>query len=1658
MGRLARSLFAILALVFLCLENRGFAAPAPISGFANSPSLYASQAGPKQWMPLTAYYTGQGKLSYRWYRDGRLLKGFKGKELRVGTTSLAQEGVYTVDITDSADGVTVRKAFFVKLAAPKGYLIGLGDNSHGQADIPASLLPPMVIHAFAAGGAHSLAVSDGRIHAWGDDSSGQSTVPSLGNKRGYTVAAGAKHSLALLEDGTVRAWGDNSAGQCDVPASLGVVRAIAAGGGHSLAIRLDDTVVGWGENSSGQLTVPEFSSVPVAIAAGHDHSLALLANGEVVAWGANDYGQSEVPPKLKNIVSIGAAGDASFAITRAGRVHVWGDTLFKQSPAPAKLKPVASAAGGWDFIAARLGTGRLSFWGDGAESLVAQSNGLARIYALAAGGGHVLALRNGTTDAKPRITAPPASVSSTTWDSPVELSVTAKGPMLAYQWYRAGQPIPGATGATYRIDAMRLGDVGTYSVRVFNGANYVDHTGISVARPGMPPLQADLLTPRRQVVPVGGRLRIEAAGQGAGDVTYSWSRNGENLPGQDSSVLDIPIDDDSAGGTYVVRVKDQGQQNTSRPTFVVVPPSNPTRIVTWGDNSHGQTRVPDGLDNVIKLVAGSTHTLALRADGTVVAWGDNRYGQCSVPDALTEVVDIAAGKFYSAALKADGSITVWGGGRPTFTQATTDPQISSILVSSYGVHTYTHFTRQNTLAELPNNGGLIRYAVGGDGAVSGSVTSSDLDFASAAAGSSNPASKSRSVSGSSSTVIIGGGLDTVISPWGNQRGFVYSNYGTDVVAFSHYHGRSATILADKTARFWETGEYYDTDYWGRRSYYWASSGINSGGVIDNVSAILAGGSFFAWQRGDGTIGGFGNHVTFHNAPYQLTGLKTWCAGSDHAVALLTVDAPATPQVLEFTPSRAVGAGESVRLKVRATGEHLRYQWLFNGEPIAGADTASWLIVGFDASKAGAYRVRISDGFTTVTSDACNLSLGTAPVLTEAPAKRLGLRAGERLELSASLADASGCSFEWRRNGVVLEGETSSSLIRETAALDDAGRYTLRVTGADGATTLVTSHVFVMPVVGTRIFHEWDFQYPFSEPKPWRSIDDAVDFIPSGMALRLDGRVAGWRNSSPYTLDSETAAWLATLGDIVAIADWGLLQSNGRLAIPPSNFMKIPAEARDLTNVVALTSSPPALVLDDGRVGVFESGSVNGSSVPVIRWLPSVGDLVDIQTPRVFVTPERSTEFGYSPEPTVIAAGEDGTVSISASGGLVSFPELSGARAIRPDREGGVSVVDAEGVVHAASIFGRARPDDQTLTELRQTEAGHEGRAELLAGGKVRAWKHVWSKNTWSKTELPGYPAWLRDNLRVRLDDGRVMILRSADSLVDVSITPSRNVFAPDQTIVLEAEVSGSGELELVWERNGAILRGATSRRLELPAGDPRNHGWYRLRVTDADGNSDEAVAYVMVGQPDASNVIRSGAGIDILADGSVKMWNTSTGESYGIVPDSVRNVVAVTRPDYSPYIALDASGRLTQWNAVTGEIIRQTDGVLWIREGDRRPGFAVMRNGTVRLLKDGSLLFGDQPWHREVVDIKSSQVARSDWQAITRRDGSVAVAGKFSLFGETTVRFLSRTELGGTVVGSRVTFFEGAEFFVETSEGVFQIVNVWGTKKPATLADFSAFR
>ena len=80
----------------------------------------------------------------------------------------------------------------------------------------------------------------------------------------------------------------------------------------------------------------------------------------------------------------------------------------------------------------------------------------------------------------------------------------------------------------------------------------------------------------------------------------------------------------------------------------------------WGANDRGQSTVASSLARVERVAAGSLHSVASLADGTVACWGSNDYGQCTPPATLPAVADVDAGVRHTMALTRGGAVVCWG--------------------------------------------------------------------------------------------------------------------------------------------------------------------------------------------------------------------------------------------------------------------------------------------------------------------------------------------------------------------------------------------------------------------------------------------------------------------------------------------------------------------------------------------------------------------------------------------------------------------------------------------------------------------------------------------------------------------------------------------------------------------------------------------------------------------------------------------------------------------------------------------------------------------------------------------------------------------------------------------------------------------------------------
>jgi len=207
--------------------------------------------------------------------------------------------------------------------------LGNGNGTDSNVPVAASGLSSGVT-AIAAGAANGLAIQNGGAYVWGYDEQGElgngtyittnpyfgspTPVPVTGLATGVTAIAGGYYHCLAIRNGSVYAWGDNTYGELgngvrnttsDVPVAVSGlpigVTAIAGGQDCSFAIQ-NGNVYAWGYNEDGVLG---------------DGTQATHTTPELID-----------PTDLKNIVAITAGGMSTYALSSDGSLWVWGDNSY----------------------------------------------------------------------------------------------------------------------------------------------------------------------------------------------------------------------------------------------------------------------------------------------------------------------------------------------------------------------------------------------------------------------------------------------------------------------------------------------------------------------------------------------------------------------------------------------------------------------------------------------------------------------------------------------------------------------------------------------------------------------------------------------------------------------------------------------------------------------------------------------------------------------------------------------------------------------------------------------------------------------------------------------------------------------------------------------------------------------------------------------------------------------------------------------------------------------------------------------------------------------------------------------------------------------------------------------------------------------------------
>ena len=167
-------------------------------------------------------------------------------------------------------------------------------------------------------------------------------------------------------------------------------------------------------------------------------------------------------------------------------------------------------------------------------------------------------------------------------------------------------------------------------------------------------------------------------------------------------------------------------------------------------------------------------------------------------------------------------------------------------------------------------------------------------------------------------------------------------------------------------------------------------------------------------------------------------------------AALQVIAGTVPQITVQPVSKLVALGATVSLSVTAVAKPpVKFQWLKNNAPVAGATSSTFALSSAQLANAGAYSVKVTSVSTT-TSNVVQLGV------VDTSSKALPVAAGASAVVTLSTA-GNNQSFVWTKNGGALPVDLRIKLSADKKTItltglttDDNGAYQATVTGPGGS--------------------------------------------------------------------------------------------------------------------------------------------------------------------------------------------------------------------------------------------------------------------------------------------------------------------------------------------------------------------------------------------------------------------------------------------------------------------------------------------------------------------------------------------------------------------------------------------------------------------------------
>jgi hypothetical protein len=589
----------------------------------------------------------------------------------------------------------------------------------------------------------------------------------------------------------------------------------------------------------------------------------------------------------------------------------------------------------------------------------------------------------------PRVVSSPSNVTVNP-NQPFDLSVTALGKDLTYQWYLNGVAISGAKSSTYKVaQAVNKDTEGTYSVVISSSTRYggtgtplqvtakatvnVNDPTEIIRQPSSEPVSG---------INLGGS-RVWTVNAAGSNLRYQWQKNGTDLPGQTDKSLRLTDAKKQDEGLYRVNITGALGAATSQ-DFVLeinrapVLRSQPKPVSFLAG---ARIEIPSDVDGSAPL------SYQWRKDGRPI---QNQTGKSLIITASSPedaglydvTVSNPVGNVRSSTIRVDLIDPVEILAQPTSVIAIPgENPVFNVNATGGGTVTYQWFKDGEPLANQTLS--YLKLA---------SVKTTDQGRYSVVV--SNPAGDAYSQVAKL----------TVLSP------VLISKQPENVRAIAGAKTQFEVTVSEDSLPV---------------SYQWRKNGT---AIPDETDSALVLSGVSSTDQAD-------YDVVITNAVGSVTS----------TTASLVIETKLSPPKLPSNLTVAQGSGTAIIVSPTGTGP-FSFQWRKDGQPIQGATDDTLIIEFTSVSDVGSYDVVVSNPSSSVTSTSTSLKVD-ARITVDAQPEDASLPVGSSAKFSVSARTTRSNAtllYQWRRNGVPIANATSPTL-SVTATQSTQGVYDVKIT-------------------------------------------------------------------------------------------------------------------------------------------------------------------------------------------------------------------------------------------------------------------------------------------------------------------------------------------------------------------------------------------------------------------------------------------------------------------------------------------------------------------------------------------------------------------------------------------------------------------------------------